>query len=222
MPEKILLSARALNKSFQLNKRRIPVLKDVEVDVRAGEFVAIMGRSGSGKSTLLSLLAGLDSPDSGQVMLGEAEISAMNEEQLARIRRERIGFVFQSFHLIPTLTVRENIRFPLQLAGQNDEKRIDDLLERTGLSERADSMPNQLSGGEKQRTAMARALVIQPDILFADEPTGNLDEDNAEQVMALLIDLQQRYHTALVIVTHDPDIAERADRLITLVNGEIA
>ena len=217
-----VLLAEQLSKSFQIEQTGISVIKDVSLQVKAGEFVAIMGKSGSGKSTLLSLLAGLDYPDSGRVLLNQDDLTALDEEQLALKRQRDMGFVFQSFHLIPTLTVAENVAFPLQIAGQSDDARVDELLQAVDLNHRRDSLPHQLSGGEKQRTALARALVSKPSIVFADEPTGNLDQKNAAQVMDLLINLQQSFGSALVVVTHDQAVADRADRVITLVDGHTA
>jgi putative ABC transport system ATP-binding protein len=218
---KNVLQATHIFKSFQLENTRIEVLKDISLSVQSGEFVAIMGKSGSGKSTLLSLLAGLDQPTEGQIKLNGDDLTHMTEEQLAMKRQSDIGFVFQSFHLIPTLSVRENIEFPLSIARQYNPEKVTDLLEAVELSHRANSFPHQLSGGEKQRTAIARALVANPKILFADEPTGNLDEKNADQVMQLLLNLQQAFNTALVIVTHDPGLAKLADRTITIVDGQL-
>jgi len=216
-----VLEATEIHKSFQLEHNQIDVLKNISLSVKSGEFVAIMGKSGSGKSTLLSLLAGLDQPTTGQIKLNGDDLTHMSEEQLALKRQSDIGFVFQSFHLIPTLTVRENIEFPLSIARQQNTDRVDELLHAVELSHRSMSFPHQLSGGEKQRTAIARALVAKPQILFADEPTGNLDGKNADQVMQLLLNLQQAFNTALVIVTHDPSLAELADRTITIIDGQL-
>jgi putative ABC transport system ATP-binding protein len=216
-----LLTAANLNKTVQVGEQSLAIIKDVSIHVDAGEFVVIMGKSGSGKSTLLGLLAALDYPDSGSVKLGEQTLSALDEDKLAAIRQHEMGFVFQSFHLLPTLTVSENIAFPLDIARRPDNARVDDLIKAVGLGHRRDSLPNQLSGGEQQRTAVARALVSRPKIVFADEPTGNLDEQNADQVMQLLLDLRQQTGSALVVVTHDPALAEMADRVITMHDGVI-
>lgn len=216
-----LLTAANLNKTVQVGEQSLAIIKDVSIHVDAGEFVVIMGKSGSGKSTLLGLLAALDYPDSGSVKLGEQTLSSLDEDKLAAIRQREMGFVFQSFHLLPTLTVSENIAFPLDIARRPDPARVDELIDAVGLEHRRDSLPSQLSGGEQQRTAVARALVSRPKIVFADEPTGNLDEQNADQVMQLLLDLRQQTGSALVVVTHDPALAEMADRVITMHDGVI-
>ena len=216
-----LLTAANLNKTVQVGEQSLAIIKDVSIHVDAGEFVVIMGKSGSGKSTLLGLLAALDYPDSGSVKLGEQTLSSLDEDKLAAIRQHEMGFVFQSFHLLPTLTVSENIAFPLDIARRPDNARVDELIDAVGLGHRRDSLPSQLSGGEQQRTAVARALVSRPKIVFADEPTGNLDEQNADQVMQLLLDLRQQTGSALVVVTHDPALAEMADRVITMHDGVI-
>jgi len=219
--EKALLTATHLNKTVQVGEQTLSIIKDVNVYINAGEFVVIMGKSGSGKSTLLGLLAALDYPDSGTVDLAGQMLSSLDEDALAAIRQRDMGFVFQSFHLLPTLTVAENIAFPLDIARQPNPARVDELIDSVGLGHRRDSLPNQLSGGEQQRTAVARALVSHPKIVFADEPTGNLDEQNADQVMQLLLDLRQKVGSALVVVTHDPALAEMADRVITMHDGII-
>jgi len=218
---KTLLNAKNINKSFDLGNQKINVLKNISIEINQGEFVAIMGKSGSGKSTLISILAGLDLPDEGSVNLNGYELTQLNEDQLAQKRQSDISFVFQSFHLIPTLTVAENIGFPLKIAKSFNQETVNQLLEKVQLTHRSESFPHQLSGGEKQRTAIARALITQPKILFADEPTGNLDEANATSVMQLLIDLQKQFQTALVIVTHDPAIANQANRIIKIVDGVV-
>jgi len=216
-----LLLANNINKSFNLGVQKIDVLQDVSLTIQEGEFVAIMGKSGSGKSTLISIFAGLDIPDTGSIVLNGNELTTLNEDQLASKRQSDISFVFQSFHLIPTLTVAENIGFPLKISRNFNQKHVDELLQKVELTHRANSFPHQLSGGEKQRTAIARALISQPKILFADEPTGNLDEKNANSVMDLLINLQKEFNTALVIVTHDPAIAKLANRTIHIIDGQI-
>ena len=216
-----LLTANKLNKTVQVGEQTLSIIKDVDIYVNAGEFVVIMGKSGSGKSTLLGLLAALDYPDSGTVSLAGQMLSSLDEDALAVIRQHDMGFVFQSFHLLPTLTVAENIAFPLDIARRPNPARVDELIDAVDLGHRRHSLPNQLSGGEQQRTAVARALVSHPKIVFADEPTGNLDEQNADQVMQLLLDLRQQVGSALVVVTHDPALAEMADRVITMHDGRI-
>ena len=216
-----LLTASQLNKTVQVGEQKLSIIKDVSMYVNAGEFVVIMGKSGSGKSTLLGLLAALDYPDSGTVELAGQTLSSLDEDALAFIRQQEMGFVFQSFHLLPTLTVAENIAFPLDIARRPNPARVDELIDAVDLGHRRHSLPNQLSGGEQQRTAVARALVSHPKIVFADEPTGNLDEQNANQVMQLLLDLRQQVGSALVVVTHDPALAEMADRVITMHDGRI-
>jgi len=216
-----LLTASQLNKTVQVGEQKLSIIKDVDIYVNAGEFVVIMGKSGSGKSTLLGLLAALDYPDSGTVSLENQTLSSLDEDALAVIRQQDMGFVFQSFHLLPTLTVAENIAFPLDIARRPNPVRVDELIDAVDLGHRRHSLPNQLSGGEQQRTAVARALVSHPKIVFADEPTGNLDEQNADQVMQLLLDLRQQVGSALVVVTHDPALAEMADRVITMHDGRI-
>ncbi|WP_198335185.1 ABC transporter ATP-binding protein [Psychrobacter namhaensis] len=218
---KALLTASKLNKTVQVGEQALSIIKDVDIYVNAGEFVVIMGKSGSGKSTLLGLLAALDYPDSGSVELADQTLSQLDEDALAVIRQRDMGFVFQSFHLLPTLTVAENIAFPLDVARRPNQARVNELIDAVDLGHRRDSLPNQLSGGEQQRTAVARALVSHPKIVFADEPTGNLDEQNANQVMQLLLDLRQQVGSALVVVTHDPALAEMADRVITMHDGRI-
>ena len=220
-PQAALLTAIKLNKTVKVGDQSLSIIKDVDIHVNAGEFVVIMGKSGSGKSTLLGLLAALDYPDSGAVELAGQILSSLDEDALAVIRQRDMGFVFQSFHLLPTLTVAENIAFPLDIARRPNKARVNELIEAVDLSHRRNSLPNQLSGGEQQRTAVARALVSQPKIVFADEPTGNLDEQNANQVMQLLLDLRQQVGSALVVVTHDAALAEMADRVITMHDGRI-
>ncbi len=216
-----LLTADNISKSFEINGTQLSVLTNVSLSIQKAEFVAIMGKSGSGKSTLLSILAGLDLPDSGKVLLNNCDLTKLNEDQLSLKRQSEISFVFQSFHLIPTLTVEENISFPLKISRNYKSHRVIELLKKVDLLHRKNSFPHQLSGGEKQRTAIARALITQPKILFADEPTGNLDEQNAQSVISLLINLQKEYNTALIVVTHDESIAALAHRIIHIVDGKL-
>ena len=201
--------------------REITVLRDTTFDLEPGAFLAITGPSGSGKSTLLGLLAGLDRPTRGRVVLDGHDLAALSEDERARVRAEAVGFVFQSFHLIPTLTARENIQVPLELRGEDGRARADELLERVGLGDRGHHYPAQLSGGEQQRVAVARAFAHRPKILFADEPTGNLDAANGQNVIALLGELNREQGTTLVLVTHDPDLARLARRVIRLRDGTV-
>ena len=217
-----LLEARNLTKTYTVDDRVITVLDNVSLSAEKGEFIVIAGSSGSGKTTLLTLLSGLDHPTSGQVLLDDRDITDATEEQLAPMRNRAIGFVFQSFHLVPSMTARENIMFPAELAGDTDARaRAELLLSRVGLSGRADNLPSQLSGGEKQRIALCRALVNRPKLLFADEPTGNLDSENGKTVLSQLIDLKNEHGATLVLVTHNPEIARAADHVLTLKDGHL-
>jgi putative ABC transport system ATP-binding protein len=217
-----MLIAESLTKEYRSGERTLAVLRNVSFSVQPGEFVAITGPSGSGKTTLLGLLAGLDTPSGGRVILDGAEMSSMSEDDRARIRSAKVGFVFQSFQLISTLTAAENVQVPLELRGESGaERRAADLLERVGLAERATHFPTQLSGGEQQRVAIARAFSNKPSILFADEPTGNLDAASGERVVALLEQLNHESGSTVVIVTHDAALAARARRQIRLADGVV-
>lgn len=200
------------------------ILRGVDIAIPKGQFAAIMGPSGSGKSTLLGLLAGLDNATSGQILLDGVDITGLTEDQMAEVRGRKIGFVFQSFQLIPTLTAEENVLLPAELAGTGPETagRARELLTRVGLADRMDHYPVQLSGGEQQRVALARAFITKPPILLADEPTGNLDGRTGQQVLELLLELNRMEGATLVMVTHDPALAGHADRVITLRDGMIA
>jgi putative ABC transport system ATP-binding protein len=216
------LEARSISKSYTINNRRMTVLDSVSLCVEEGEFLVIEGESGSGKSTLLSILSGLDRPDTGRILLVERDITDLTEEDLAPVRNATFGFVFQSFHLIPSLTAIENVMFPAELRGDpHAREKANMLLERVGLAGRSASFPHQLSGGEKQRCAICRALVNEPRILFADEPTGNLDLANGRTVLELLLELHRERRTTLILVTHSLEIAQTADRVITLRDGRI-
>ena len=217
-----LLEAHNITHSYPLDGRTIPVLNEVSLRVAPGEFVVISGSSGSGKTTLLTLLSGLDRPTEGRIFIDGSDISNASEDQLAALRNRTIGFVFQSFHLVPSMTALENIQFPAELSGDlQAHERAAALLARVGLADRADNLPNQLSGGEKQRVALCRALINRPKLLFADEPTGNLDSENGARVLAQLIELKNENGATLVLVTHNPDIAQAADRVLTLVDGRL-
>jgi putative ABC transport system ATP-binding protein len=217
-----MLIADDLQKTYRSGGRPLAALQNVSFQVEPGETVAIVGPSGSGKTTLLGLLAGLDRPTGGRVLLDGTDLGALSEDDRARLRREKIGFVFQSFQLIPTLTARENVAVPLDLAGNGGgAARADELLERVGLGGRGHHYPTQLSGGEQQRVALARAFIHRPSILFADEPTGNLDAATGARIIELMMELNREVGTTLVLVTHDLDLAARARRIIRLADGAV-
>jgi putative ABC transport system ATP-binding protein len=217
-----MLVARDLSKEYRSGDNRLAVLRDVSFSIPQGAFVAIVGPSGSGKTTLLGLLAGLDTPSRGQVILDGADLTAMNEDQRAQLRGAKVGFVFQSFQLIATLTALENVQVPLELRGEKGAaERARELLKRVGLGDRLDHFPTQLSGGEQQRVAIARAFANEPRILFADEPTGNLDSDTGARIVELLEALNRESATTIVLVTHDLTLAARAQRIIRLSDGRV-
>jgi putative ABC transport system ATP-binding protein len=216
-----LIQVRALTKSIDTGTHRVEILKGIDLEIPRGQFAAIMGPSGSGKSTLLGLLAGLDTPTSGHVILDGEDITHLGEDDMALLRGRKIGFVFQSYHLISTLTAEENVLLPMELAGAEagGRERARELLERVGLGGRKDHYPVQLSGGEQQRVALARAFALSPPILLADEPTGNLDSATGSAVLELLLALNREQGTTLVLVTHEASLAESADRRIVLRDG---
>ena len=219
-----ILATRNLTKSLDSGSHRVDILRGIDLEIPAGQFVAIMGASGSGKSTLLGLLAGLDTATSGTVIIDDVDITGLSEDKLALVRGRKIGFVFQSYQLLPTLTAEENVLLPYELSGGDVSAgvaRARSLLESVGLGDRLDHYPVQLSGGEQQRVALARAFMVKPPILMADEPTGNLDSVNGAHVLDLLITLNQREGTTLVLVTHDIALAGRADRVVTMRDGLI-
>jgi putative ABC transport system ATP-binding protein len=217
-----MLKCDALTQTYQSGGRELTVLKDISFTVEPGGFVAIVGPSGSGKTTLLGLLAGLDRPTRGTVWLDGQDLGQLDEDGRARLRSERVGFVFQSFQLIPTLTARENVQVPLELRGESGAaERADELLARVGLGARGHHYPAQLSGGEQQRVALARAFANRPRILFADEPTGNLDAKTGSTIIALMGELNRDLGTTLVLVTHDQDLAARAQRTLRLADGRL-
>ncbi len=216
-----MLRCASLTKTYRSGDRRLTVLNDITFAVEPGGFAAILGPSGSGKTTLLGLLAGLDRPTAGTVHLDGAELGSLDEDELARLRGEKIGFVFQSFQLIPTLTARENVQVPLELRGEDAAARASELLARVGLRDRQDHYPAQLSGGEQQRVALARAFSVRPKVLFADEPTGNLDARTGAGIIDLMVELNRDLGTTLVLVTHDLDLAGRARRTIRLADGRV-
>ncbi len=222
MTKDIVLEARNLGKQVSSPEGTLAIVREVSFQVRAGESAAIVGASGAGKSTLLALLAGLDTPSSGTVLLDGVDLTTLDEDGRARLRAERVGFVFQSFHLVPSLTALENVMLPLELAGRRDARGgALEALERVGLRERVGHYPRQLSGGEQQRVAIARAFVTRPAVLFADEPTGNLDTTTGGKIADLLFDLNAHSHTTLVLVTHDRTLAARCGRVWIMEAGRL-
>ena len=218
----VVLAAEGIGKQVSSPEGTLAILSSVSFEIRRGESVAVIGASGAGKSTLLALLAGLDEPTSGRALLASHDLAALDEDGRAAVRARHVGFVFQSFHLVPSLTALENVMLPLELARRQDARSAaKDVLARVGLAERLGHYPRQLSGGEQQRVAIARAFVTQPDVLFADEPTGNLDATTGEKIMDLLFGLNQATHTTLVLVTHDRTLAARCDRVIRLEAGRL-
>lgn len=222
IPSPYLIEAREITKMYAIGDRQIRVLDNLSLFVKDGEFLVVEGKSGSGKTTLLSILSGLDRPTTGRVFIEQKDITDKKEDDLAPLRNRMIGFVFQSFHLVPSLTAIENIMFPAELKHDPDaRKKANMLLKRVSLDSRSDNFPHQLSGGERQRVAICRALINNPKIIFADEPTGNLDTQNGRAVLKLLIELRKERQTTLVLATHNFEIADMADRMIILQDGRI-
>jgi len=218
-----VLQARGIGKTVKSGSSDLVILREIELAVRAGEAVAIVGASGSGKSTLLAILAGLDTPSAGSVHLDGTDLFALDEDQRAELRGRAVGFVFQSFQLLPALTALENVMLPLELAGRADaEPQAREMLARVGLSERLGHYPRHLSGGEQQRVALARAFVVRPKLLLADEPTGSLDTESGDGVIELMFELNRSFGTTLVMVTHDEHLAQRCARAVRLASGRIA
>ncbi|MDG4552537.1 MAG: ABC transporter ATP-binding protein [Candidatus Contendobacter sp.] len=218
------IAIRNLRKHYTEGDRQRTVFADLNLDIDSGEFVALLGQSGSGKSTLLNLLGGIDLPDAGQIRIGDRSLTALPELERTRFRRRHIGFVFQFFNLIPTLTVAENLLLPLELNGlatPDQRDRALELLDHVGLGDRRNSFPERLSGGEQQRLALTRSLVHNPWVLLADEPTGNLDAATGERILELLLTLHRQAQTTMVVVTHSPTVAARADRILMLDAGQI-
>ena len=217
-----VLEAHQLSKKVSSPEGTLTILRDVSFSIDAGETVAVVGPSGAGKSTLLALLAGLDLPTSGHVGLNGTNLSALDEDGRALVRAESVGFVFQSFHLVPSLNALENVMLPLELAGHGDaRKAARDIIDKVGLGDRWSHYPAQLSGGEKQRVAIARAFATEPAVLFADEPTGNLDSRTGANIMELMFELNRNSSTTLILVTHDHSLAERCDRVLSLDSGSL-
>jgi putative ABC transport system ATP-binding protein len=217
-----VLSARGIGKTVKSGDSDLVILREIDLAVTPGEAVAVVGASGSGKSTLLAILAGLDTPTAGEVHIEGRDLFALNEDQRAELRGRSVGFVFQSFQLLPALSALENVMLPLELSGRDDaESTARDMLARVGLAERLQHYPKHLSGGEQQRVALARAFVVRPKLLFADEPTGSLDAESGAAVIRLLFEMNREYGTTLVLVTHDEHLASRCQRMVRLVAGRI-
>lgn len=211
-----------LNKTYGKGNTQVNALKNINISVEEGQFVAIIGPSGSGKSTLMHILGGVDVPSSGSVIIKGKDITKLDERKLAIFRRRSIGFIFQQYNLVPVLTVEENISLPLILDNKNvDQNQLEELLKSLGLYERRQHLPSELSGGQQQRVAIGRALITKPAIILADEPTGNLDKKNGEEVLNLLKLSVKRYHQTLIMITHDPAIASKADRIINIEDGVV-
>jgi putative ABC transport system ATP-binding protein len=218
-----VLSARGIGKTVKSGTNDLVILREIDLEVTRGEAVAVVGASGSGKSTLLAILAGLDTPTGGEVRIDGTVITELDEDARARVRAQNVGFVFQSFQLLPSLTALENVMLPLELGGNgNAEQRAQEILARVGLGERLHHYPKHLSGGEQQRVALARAFVVRPKLLLADEPTGSLDSDSGSGVIELLFQMNREYGTTLVLVTHDESLAARCGRVVRLAAGRIA
>jgi len=217
-----ILKARQIKKYYGKNENLTKALDGVDLNIKQGEFVAIIGASGSGKSTLLNMIGGLDNPTSGEVQIGGKEIGNMNADELTVFRRRNIGFIFQNYNLIPVLNVLENITLPIELDGKSpDESFITEIIDILGLKEKIYKMPSQLSGGQQQRVAIARALASKPNIILADEPTGNLDSVTSEEVLNLMKKMSEQFHQTIVMITHDPNIASKADRTIKISDGKV-
>lgn len=220
-----IIEIKNIEKSFGTGENRFQVLKDISFAAKKGEFISLMGASGSGKSTLLYLLGGLDYPDSGEIILGGKDIARMNDKELSKFRRSKLGFVFQFFNLVQNLSVEDNIMLPLIMDGKNPKKyadKLSEILEITGLGDKRKSFPNQLSGGQQQRCAVARAVIYQPDILLADEPTGNLDSKSGEDIMKLFRKINKEKEITILMVTHSDKCAAYADRITTLSDGRLS
>ena len=224
MNENLLLAAKNVHKTYLLGKRSLEVLRGVDVDMRRGEFLALRGASGAGKSTLLHLLGGLDAPNQGEIWLAGRNLAGLARRELARLRNEEVGFIFQAYYLLPELDALENVCLPARMArtpAPQAEGRGRELLARVGLKERMEHKPYELSGGEQQRVAIARALINEPDLILADEPTGNLDSPTGQEIIELLCSLRTEKQTTLIMATHDANLAARAPRVMELVDGQV-
>ena len=219
---RIVIEITRLVKTLHGGGHKVEILKSLDLTVPTGQFIAITGQSGSGKTTLLSLIAGLDTPNSGQIVIDEQDITKLDEDELALLRGKRFGFIFQNFHLIPTLTALENVVLSAELNNSpGASKKANDLLGTVGLGDRLHHYPAQLSGGEQQRLSLARAFINEPDIILADEPTGNLDSKNSDRIIQLILDLHRVKQATIILVTHELHVAERSERILTLADGQI-
>ena len=219
---RIVIEINRLVKTLHGGGHKVEILKSLDLTVPTGQFIAITGQSGSGKTTLLSLIAGLDTPNSGQIVIDEQDITKLDEDELALLRGKRFGFIFQNFHLIPTLTALENVVLSAELNNTpGASKKANDLLGTVGLGDRLHHYPAQLSGGEQQRLSLARAFINEPDIILADEPTGNLDSKNSDRIIELILDLHREKQATIILVTHELHVAERSERILTLADGQI-
>ena len=216
-----LIQTTQLTRTYQLGKKSLTVLREINLEIAAGEKVFLCGPSGAGKTTLLYTLAGLETPQQGKVIIDGTDLYGLSRAAQSRFRNQRIGYIFQNYHLLPELTALENVMVPGAISGKNHKQQAMQALTRVGLAERADHLPAELSGGEQQRVAIARAIVNEPDILFADEPTGNLDSKNSEAIMDLLLELVKEKHTTLIVVTHDAALAIHGDRTLMIKDGSI-
>ena len=216
-----LIQTTQLTRTYQLGKKSLTVLREINLEIAAGEKVFLCGPSGAGKTTLLYTLAGLETPQEGKVIIDGTDLYGLSRAAQSRFRNQRIGYIFQNYHLLPELTALENVMVPGAISGKNHKEQAMQALTRVGLAERADHLPAELSGGEQQRVAIARAIVNEPDILFADEPTGNLDSKNSEAIMELLLQLVKEKHTTLIVVTHDAALAIHGDRTLMIKDGSI-
>lgn len=222
MEKKVILSAKDVKKSYKITKNTsLPVLKGIDLEIYDGEIVAIVGKSGTGKSTLLHILGTLDKPDSGEVLFEGNDVFAMKERQISEFRNKSLGFIFQFHHLLPEFTAIENVMIASMISGKRNEEKAMELMKEVGISDRANHKPSEISGGEAQRVAIARALINSPKLVLADEPTGNLDTENADAIIELLFSLRDKFNHTFVIVTHNDDFAQRCDRVIHLQDGMV-
>ncbi len=219
--ENVLIKATDLHRGYDIGKKRIEVLRGINLEIKRGEKIFLCGPSGAGKTTLMYTLAGLEKPDKGTIMIGDQELYKLSKSNQARLRNQRMSYIFQNYYLLPELTAVENVLIPALIGGRSKKELAIKTLERVGLGHRTDHLPAELSGGEQQRVAIARALVNEPEIIFADEPTGNLDSKNGDEVMQMLMELSDEYNATLVVVTHDPELAKMGDRTLIVKDGII-